>query len=1361
MVVLMAALMFFTSVLTPVHAESASEEPVETATEVINETPADEGAEPGATEIVEGEPAEAVDSEVAKQEAPEAEENSEEHSDTTVAPTEEKSDGTDTVTFDVSSIDDIVENAVESIETSLAADVNAETEGVTAENGEEPEIPDAPEAEKKLTYNGNGTSTLSLSVVGQADSKDKTEVEKANVIIVIDVSGSMAERIGWSVYTYSKESYNPKYYTYYGVYGYNNNTSPVERNSEDTGWVWSDDGEAYNGTVYLYFQNRLEATKAAACALAEKLLSNNKDETTPDGVSLKDIIEISVIKFANKTETTSWGSITNNGTKVLVSKSTTLSDIVESINGLEAKGGTNWQAALETAKKEADEKYKSETGETTSVIFLTDGMPTFYGNDTGYGQDAGDETRNNVHTCWNGARDAVRAVVTGGYKLYNIFAYGSNEVAFNNDGNRKPADYLKALTNYAYTGSGSYENTGDSQYTKDYFFDASDTSKLAEAFAKIAKTITNEVAFGEVSIEDGVSQDVTVTTLAPGKAAGFKYTVKDVEDGGETVVYTVSAVGEDNPTVTFYDAAGKSYASEAKTDDKGRQYYSATIDGKECKIALASVNDKGLVEWDLSAIGTLENGYEYTLSFIVWPDQEAYDYVAKLNNGEATWNKDTEQEVKDKEGNGLGYYNHGSEDYPNIIRTPGVDGAPDTYSILTNTSQEITYAVAHTVTDDTGSHTTYDEPVTIGLDPATPMDLTASHIQIEKVWNHDLDKKQLAELMFGQDFETAPKYTNHKVVLKVTTDTDKEGKTFTFPKLNANGQPVDKDNNPTTDIDSLVWSTDLCIAPGIMLSKDEATRIGLDTTGYTKVVIDGKDHFVLPQSEGHNYYVEEVDGQDLHFEYNSIVYHPMLVDGVMKNVKFGEDGTAEIVGDTPLTTIQGINSLKGGIDIKKYVGISSDFAEEVTEGETKKISVDETKLATDYNGEFAYTIKLTDADGNAVITPADLYTYSEPANPNEWSKDETDPNKPFWYKSGYMAYSVYDENGKRIKRAPITAAETVVAMPAKGYIRIANVPAGTNYEVTEEEDSSKVFNYLMTAAETKKGTVTTYVESVKTNTYSGKVSGNTSSIINYYNWSDSKFYVYHSKDCEVERIAFTDKRVKGTYDATAKKYNYLFDIYAETKPESLYGGYYDTYSGKSEGYDSLSIAESEWVNNKYSDAEAGHPYTPENVSTYKWTGKAYTTKGTEMHAEKDTTYFLKEVPECYLRPYTHWTYTIPSNKMTGLWFVSAIDDAKYKETGFDIIDVKTGIKATKVVGSFTVGTTSGKKKTTLTAPKVYAKYGLKSGYLAYYNAKSYIKADTKYEIAQYWITKDGIKVHGVANRTIEFTDTCYNTTTFK
>lgn len=56
----------------------------------------------------------------------------------------------------------------------------------------------APETNKTLHDNGDGSYTLSLSVTGRADSTSETD--KANVIIIFDSSGSMGDNVDTSTY---------------------------------------------------------------------------------------------------------------------------------------------------------------------------------------------------------------------------------------------------------------------------------------------------------------------------------------------------------------------------------------------------------------------------------------------------------------------------------------------------------------------------------------------------------------------------------------------------------------------------------------------------------------------------------------------------------------------------------------------------------------------------------------------------------------------------------------------------------------------------------------------------------------------------------------------------------------------------------------------------------------------------------------------------------------------------------------------------------------------------------------------------------------------------------------------------------
>ncbi|MBQ4307866.1 MAG: hypothetical protein II759_04745, partial [Lachnospiraceae bacterium] len=74
--------------------------------------------------------------------------------------------------------------------------------------GDEPETP-KPQSNKTLSSNGDGTYTLSLSVTGKASTSQEVNVNKSNVIIVMDRSNSMTQNSTWVEYTYDEDTYDP------------------------------------------------------------------------------------------------------------------------------------------------------------------------------------------------------------------------------------------------------------------------------------------------------------------------------------------------------------------------------------------------------------------------------------------------------------------------------------------------------------------------------------------------------------------------------------------------------------------------------------------------------------------------------------------------------------------------------------------------------------------------------------------------------------------------------------------------------------------------------------------------------------------------------------------------------------------------------------------------------------------------------------------------------------------------------------------------------------------------------------------------------------------------------------------------
>ena len=217
------------------------------------------------------------------------------------------------------------------------------------------------------------------------------------------------------------------------------------------------------------------------------------------------------------------------------------------------------------------------------------------------------------------------------------------------------------------------------------------------------------------------------------------------------------------------------------------------------------------------------------------------------------------------------------------------------------------------------------------------------------------------------------------------------------------------------------------------------------------------------------------------------------------------------------------------------------------------------------------------------------------------------------------------------------------------------------------------------------------------------------------------FYVYHSSDCVTERYMLRD-------DLTDKNAG-TFDIVRLVRDNHLYGGYYNSY------------------------ADEGTPYTG---ASSKWNIKdAYTRSGFKMIPEPGKTYYLKEVPNAYLRIKSQTVNYRSNKKIYQGYFLTVVDDSNYLTVGFDGkgLDGKAmGSKdergevnpATKLFANVTF-------KNTTYLPKNYAavKAGLIDLYAWYYDmsVNPTLKGGSVVEGTPYLITPDNVKVWQMSRTT--------------
>lgn len=468
----------------------------------------------------------------------------------------------------------------------------------------------APEHSKVLTANDDGTYDLTLSVTGK--SQASSEKTKANVVVVLDTSGSMDDPVGRFEYeAVSDTDSGSLFKSRYGKVGDEYVRLYWTPTDLDGGGYWRTDfwkpvSSRYTGTVYKRVGelDRLTAAKAAANGLADQLLASN---STGDPA-----VRMALVTFSTKASVHDFSG---------VSWTASADSFKAAVNSLSADGGTNWEDAL----NKANSLDFGKNGFPTYVIFLSDGNPTYYNGENGEVEGKGDSDPDGK--CYDNAKDDARAIVNpGGKDFYAVNAFGD-------------ADKMQSLVGYAYTGSD--EGTAP----EGRYFEVDDQDGLNAAFSSIVSDITKSYTYTEVKITDVMSAYADVV-LSDSSAVDFTYS-----KGGEA----------------WSDAPAASYNPETKT-----------------------------ITWDLGNI-VLEKDVTYSVTFKVKANQDAYDAVAAVANGESR---------------------------------AGVKAEGGGYSVCTNNRATLEYSQQKTVNGE--SEAVPQEPVEY-VNPF--MAVPVSSLEISKIWS--------------------------------------------------------------------------------------------------------------------------------------------------------------------------------------------------------------------------------------------------------------------------------------------------------------------------------------------------------------------------------------------------------------------------------------------------------------------------------------------------------------------------------------------------------------------------------------------------------------------------------------------------
>ena len=845
---------------------------------------------------------------------------------------------------------------------------------------------------KSTQDNSDGTSTLSLSVTGKANTT--VESNKANILIIYDISGSMirqnyyVEATPENILAYNMSDYS------YDLYGYDEETTQylkIEQYGSQGKWRFKDSRIDYDGKrYYMYNENinnyttnnesSLKPTRAAAAEdvtsyFIDKLLAYNTT-TSPDNVQLALLTFNGSNRYYNSSNNTLYASI-QSGSAMWSLTSTQSNNIKNWFNtgGLKFNGWgreqdiymnqTNWPDALAAASDIIDRKPDNDP---TYVIFITDGAPLTTSTDT--------------ITTYRNSLPMIRALKNKA-TIFGIFTFG--RVA--PEGTDQEGDYLDDLLYYANTGQERYTTQNElKKIHKDVanHYDARDKDALKDAVDDIFQKIVSTVGFGNVSVSDGTTSQVKVTT-APGQVSsllevnpddttynywlsmpveqngtGYKLTRKNKTTGDdETITFTVNG--------NMIDAtwSGESATLEGTISNnvlkykwKQNTFYDFDRPNQGPPDAVYNTST-GAIDWDLSTLGTLINNVTYTVDVQVWLSQYAQDLIADLRNDPSKY--DT--------------LDDGIKDY--IVR----DG--DNFTLRTNTKALVSYTDSN------------NNPGTTKINNPDPIGAQQKVVTITKNWDPNL---------LDPD-----KYPGNITSIELYTVRDGE-KSFTTFKVNK--------------ISADLWQGNTFLSMGII--KQSYTN-GVPTSA--TIVANGHDQNFMEK----DYHWDLTVGNDL---------HPMLIDNVATMLIKTSDSVT--VGSNNILIANGKTYYK--INGSVYEVVTGDAASAATVTNTRRSNLNLTKVVVgdDPGGTFKFEVKTTsteelyfsiapvDDDKNPIMDDTIVTGASKNIENGSWNG--------YWITNNTTPGSL------------LVNAVMTILMKANWNLRFTNVPKGTTFEFTENEN---------------------------------------------------------------------------------------------------------------------------------------------------------------------------------------------------------------------------------------------------------------------------------------------------------------------
>lgn len=373
-------------------------------------------------------------------------------------------------------------------------------------------VPGDVTASKTAAYNKK-TGEVTITMTVQGESVTQSTASKADVVLVVDNSGSMASSVGEPCNTPKDQFVNA------GLFG----DGLIKRCPECGARYW-------NGPLFGYVpesctgekgtEPRIDTAKKVGKKFADSILSGENEN------------QMAVIGFAHGEESIlPWWS--TSPIKVEQNLTNDVNAVTGALDEMNADGGTDYTSALQEAYDML--AGRSETDRPGYVVFISDGAPGKQGESIG-------------DSDWDGSEQA-QAIKDAGYQLYTI------GIALDDEAD----DYLESLAS-----DNHYQNVTGTNY-------ASELEELLKEWAEEINTVpagTDAVLVDTISDQFTLKEDQNVTGLTFDYANNrVTWNVGEITEEGKAVSFVVipkdGVYGDNIPTnteaeLTYTDAKGVS-----------------------------------------------------------------------------------------------------------------------------------------------------------------------------------------------------------------------------------------------------------------------------------------------------------------------------------------------------------------------------------------------------------------------------------------------------------------------------------------------------------------------------------------------------------------------------------------------------------------------------------------------------------------------------------------------------------------------------------------------------------------------------------------------------------------------------------